>query len=118
MAIHVFTWCHVPVRIHARVSAGDRRYVGEPVFVPRPEASRKSEDDGYVVVNVHDLSHPERDTCCIEILDGLDLQSGPVCTIALQDLVPPGLHGSWSARVARVGDDESLPTSGDVRYDL
>ena len=107
--------CQSPARTHAS-RAGDRRYVGEPVFVAC--ANRKSQDDGYVIVCVHDLTDPERETNCIEILDGLALEDGPICTIALSDLTPPGLHGSWSTRVVPRQRNEMLPTSSDVRYSL
>ena len=102
--------------VNGAASAGDGRYCGEPVFVPR--ANAKSQDDGYILTCVHDLSHPDRDTNCMEVLDALDLEAGPVCRIALHDLVPPGLHGSWSSRVVPQAHGEVLPTSGDVRYNL
>ena len=62
----------------------------EPVFVPvRPDAA---EDDGWVLVYVHDQA---RDGCDVHILHAQDFAGRPVATIQLPVRVPFGFHGNW-----------------------
>ena len=100
---------------NARATAGDRRYCGEPVFVPRAGGA---EGEGYIFTVIQDLSHPEEDRSQLEILDAADLESGPLATIALPDYVPPGLHGSWTSEYVGRGEDEAVPYSNDIRVQL
>jgi carotenoid cleavage dioxygenase len=69
---------------------GPGRAAMEPVFVPRHETA--AEDDGWVMVYVHDGG---RDACDVEILAAQDLAAGPVATVHLPVRVPFGFHGSW-----------------------
>lgn len=69
---------------------GAGRAAMEPVFVPRHDAA--AEDDGWVMVYVHDAS---RGACDVEILAAQDLAAGPVATVHLPVRVPFGFHGSW-----------------------
>jgi len=55
-----------------------------------------SEDDGYVIVAVHDASTGKGD---LAILDAGRLSAGPLATIHLPHLLPAGLHGSFSREV-------------------
>jgi len=65
-------------------------YVGEPVFVPRPEG--KAEDDGYLLVMEHDAN---QGTAALAILDARDLAAGPLARARFDQMVPPGFHGAW-----------------------
>jgi carotenoid cleavage dioxygenase-like enzyme len=84
--------------------------------VPRPDAH--SVDDGYIITVVHDLSDSQKDSSCLEILDGLHLEEGPVATVLLHDLLPPGLHGSWLSRHMAPMPGEVIPSSNDVRVHM
>ena len=72
-------------------SAAPQGYVSEPIFIPRPDAT--DEDDGWVLTLVYDSSKHRSD---IVILDGRDLNKGPVARLHLKHHIPYGLHGSWT----------------------
>ncbi len=74
-------------------SAVPKGYVSEPIFVPRPDGNR--EDDGWVLTVVYDASHHRSD---VVILDGRDLNQGPVARLHLKHHIPYGLHGSWTPK--------------------
>ena len=67
-------------------------YIGEPVFVPKQAA--QGEDDGWILTVVYDAAHHRSD---LVILDGQDLNRGPVATAHLKHHIPYGLHGSWTS---------------------
>ena len=67
-------------------------FISEPVFVPKPNA--KQEDEGWILTVVYDAKHHRSD---VVILDGQDLQQGPIATIHLKHHIPYGLHGSWTS---------------------
>jgi all-trans-8'-apo-beta-carotenal 15,15'-oxygenase len=75
-------------------SAAPKGYVSEPIFVPRPDSDR--EDDGWVLTVVYDSSRHRSD---IVILDGRDLNQGPVARLHLKHHIPYGLHGNWTPNV-------------------
>jgi all-trans-8'-apo-beta-carotenal 15,15'-oxygenase len=75
-------------------SAAPKGYVSEPIFVPRPGSTQ--EDDGWVLTVVYDSSRHRSD---IVILDGRDLNRGPVARLHLTHHIPYGLHGSWTPNV-------------------
>ena len=75
-------------------SAAPQGYVSEPIFVPRPNGS--GEDDGWVLTLVYDASKHRSD---VVILDGRDLNQGPVARLHLKHHIPYGLHGSWTPNV-------------------
>lgn len=54
------------------------------------------EDDGYVLVAVHNAATGKGD---LAILDAKCLSKGPVATIHLPHFLPAGLHGSFSTEV-------------------
>src|SRR5262245_16638494 len=71
---------------------GPGRAAMEPVFVPRaPDAA---EDDGWVLVYVHDGA---RNACDVVVLDAQDFAAPPVATVHLPVRVPFGFHGNWIA---------------------
>lgn len=72
-------------------SAAPRGFVGEPVFVPKPEGD--SEDAGWLLVMVYDAGQHRSD---LVILDAGDLTRGPLARLHLKYHIPYGLHGSWS----------------------
>ncbi|HEY9880363.1 MAG TPA: carotenoid oxygenase family protein [Leptolyngbyaceae cyanobacterium] len=71
-------------------SAAPRGFIGEPVFVPRPNS--QSEDDGWVFILVYDA---ERTCSDLLILDGRNLNTEPIARLKLRHHVPYGLHGSF-----------------------
>lgn len=66
------------------------KYMGQPVFAPRPNAT--AEDDGYVIAFVHDVSGSDTE---VYIWDGARVGEGPVCRIQLPVRVPGGSHAYW-----------------------
>lgn len=75
-------------------SAAPKGYVSEPIFVPRPDSNQ--EDDGWVLTVVYDSTRHRSD---VVILDGRDLNQGPVARLHLKHHIPYGLHGSWTPNV-------------------
>ncbi|MGF1569620.1 MAG: carotenoid oxygenase family protein [Nodosilinea sp.] len=71
-------------------SAGPRGFMGEPVFVPKPQA--QGEDDGWVLILLYNA---ERRCSDIVILDGRNIASGPLARLKLPHHIPYGLHGSF-----------------------
>ncbi|MDH3753665.1 MAG: carotenoid oxygenase family protein [Acidimicrobiia bacterium] len=77
---------------------GAGRGGAEPVFVPRDGST--GEDDGWVMVLVHDAA---TDGAELHIIDAIDFASPAVAVIDLPQRVPIGFHGNW------VGDDSVPP---------
>jgi len=75
-------------------SAAPQGFISEPIFIPRPNASQ--EDDGWVLTLVYNAGYHRSD---VVILDGRDLNQGPVARLHLKHHVPYGLHGSWTPNV-------------------
>ncbi len=69
---------------------GPGRGGAEPVFVARPDAT--AEDDGWLLVAVHDAT---TDSSELVILDAADMSSPPRARIVLPQRVPDGFHGDW-----------------------
>src|SRR4028119_1913938 len=72
-------------------SAAPQGFISEPIFVPRPNSNR--EDEGWVLTLVYDANQHRSD---VVILDGRDLNQGPVARLHLKHHIPYGLHGSWT----------------------
>ena len=72
-------------------SFAPRGFAGEPIFVPRPQAT--TEDDGWVLGQFYNAA-----SRCSEltILDAQNLSQGPVATLKLHHHVPYGLHGNFT----------------------
>lgn len=68
-------------------------YVSEPIFIPKPES--KTEDDGWIITLVYDGNKHRSD---VVILDGLDLNKGPIARLHLKHHIPYGLHGNWTEK--------------------
>jgi all-trans-8'-apo-beta-carotenal 15,15'-oxygenase len=71
-------------------SAAPRGFMGEPVFVSRPQAI--NEDDGWVIVLMYD---GDRRCSDVVILDGQAIAAGPIARLKLSHHIPYGLHGSF-----------------------
>ena len=67
----------------------------EPVFTPRPGAV--DEDDGWLLSVEYQA---DRHTSRLVILDAADLARGPIATSQLDQHVPQGFHGNFTAREA------------------
>ncbi|CDN10040.1 Retinal pigment epithelial membrane protein [Richelia intracellularis] len=63
-------------------STGRRGFAGEPLFIPRPNAT--DEDDGWVLA---------------VILDAKDLSREPIARLHLKHHIPYALHGSFTDKV-------------------
>jgi carotenoid cleavage dioxygenase-like enzyme len=75
---------------------GELSYGMEAQFVPRAEAS--SEDDGWLIMYVHDETKCEKSilgTSYCVILDAKNISKGPLVKIRLPDRVPYGAHATW-----------------------
>jgi all-trans-8'-apo-beta-carotenal 15,15'-oxygenase len=101
-------------------SAGEGRYCAEPMFVPKQGAKGGYFDgnEGYILVNVTDVREPGRETTSLEILDAAKLEDGPLAVIDLKELLPPGLHGSWTETYFGQTEDEMIPWQNDIRQSL
>ena len=69
---------------------GSNRFGGEAVFAPRVNST--AEDDGYLIVFIHDEGADQSE--CL-ILDAQDIAAGPVATIVMPFRVPYGFHAGW-----------------------
>jgi carotenoid cleavage dioxygenase-like enzyme len=69
---------------------GPGRGGAEPVFVAREHAS--AEDDGWLMVLVHDATDRHSE---LVILDAQDVAGPEVARITLPQRVPDGFHGNW-----------------------
>ncbi len=75
-------------------SAAPRGFVGEPIFVPRPDSEK--EDDGWVLALVYDAAHHRSD---VIILDASDFSKGTIARLHLKHHIPYGLHGSFTSEI-------------------
>lgn len=75
-------------------SAAPKGFIGEPVFVPRPNGTQ--EDDGWVLALVYDA---ERDRSDVVIIEGTNMTQGPVARLHLTHHIPYGLHGCFAPTV-------------------
>lgn len=73
-------------------SFAPRGFVGEPIFVPHPEATE--DDHGWVLTLVYNASRHASD---LVILDGRDLKL--VACLQLKHHIPYGLHGTWTESI-------------------
>lgn len=69
---------------------GKGRSCGEAVLVPRSGA--KTEDDGWLVVFVHDAASGKGE---LVVVDARDFQRPPVARVLIPARVPFGFHGLW-----------------------
>lgn len=82
--------------------AGPRRYVNEPLFVPKPNPT--AEDDGWILAILHNA---ETDRGELVILDAQRFEDGPLATVRLPHHLAAGLHGSFSPKVLLKGWEEA-----------
>lgn len=71
-------------------SHGAGRRGGEPIFVPRQGST--AEDDGWLLVMVHDAT---TDTSDLVVLDAGDFAGDDVARVHIPRRVPHGFHGAW-----------------------
>ena len=69
---------------------GGANHLGEPVFVPRPDA--EAEDDGWILAFRHDEA---ADQSRFVILNADDFGGAPQAEIIMPRRVPYGAHGNW-----------------------
>jgi all-trans-8'-apo-beta-carotenal 15,15'-oxygenase len=76
-------------------SAAPRGFVGEPIFVPKPnQGLAEGEDRGWLLVMVYSAAQHQSE---LVILDAADLQSGTIARLRLSHHVPYGLHGCFTS---------------------
>lgn len=63
---------------------------GEAVFAPDPDGT--GEDDGWLLVHVHD---PARGASDVAVLDATAVEAGPIARVHMPRRVPFGFHGNW-----------------------
>ena len=73
---------------------GERSFMQEPIFCPKPGGEK--EDDGWVTVVVNDAG---MDKSVLHVFDAAAIEAGPVASVELEDHLPPGLHGYWSTQL-------------------
>ncbi|MEM6836100.1 MAG: carotenoid oxygenase family protein [Cyanobacteria bacterium P01_C01_bin.120] len=71
-------------------SEAPRGFMGEPVFVPYPDA--QAEDEGWLLVLTYNAARRCSD---VIILAAQDIAQGPIARLKLKHHVPYGLHGSF-----------------------
>ncbi|KAE8734326.1 9-cis-epoxycarotenoid dioxygenase NCED2 [Hibiscus syriacus] len=69
---------------------GDKKYGGEPFFLPREDGSETAECDGYILSFVHDEKTCKSELC---IVNAMNLQVE--ASIKLPSRVPYGFHGTF-----------------------
>jgi len=72
---------------------GEREYVQEPIFVPKPGGTE--EDSGWLLAMVYNAEILKTE---LIVLDAAKLSAGPVTRLRLPFCIPYGLHGSWEPR--------------------
>jgi all-trans-8'-apo-beta-carotenal 15,15'-oxygenase len=82
--------------------AGPRRYVCEPLFVPKPNSS--AEDEGWILAILHNAETNKGE---LVILDAQAIADGPLATIRLPHHLAAGLHGSFSPQLLLKGWEEA-----------
>lgn len=75
-------------------SFAPRGFIGEPVFVPRPNAI--AEDDGWVITVVFDAATARSN---VVILDAQNITAPPIAMLHLKHHIPYGLHGNFTPQV-------------------
>lgn len=75
-------------------SAAPRGFMGEPIFVQRPDSQK--EDDGWILALVYDAAHHRSD---VVVLDASNFDRGAVARLHLKHHIPYGLHGSFTPEV-------------------
>lgn len=78
--------------------AGVRRFVCEPLFVPKPQPT--AEDDGWILAVLHNAESNKGE---LVILDAQRISDGPLATIRLPHHLAAGLHGSFSPKLLLKG---------------
>jgi carotenoid cleavage dioxygenase-like enzyme len=69
---------------------GPGRAAGEPAFIAREGSA--AEDDGYLMMLVHDLANESAE---LVVIDAQDFHRGYLARVRLPQRVPFGFHGNW-----------------------
>ena len=84
-------------------TAASYEFLGEPIFIPRKEASKScAEDDGYlagVMVDTKDMKS------FFTVFDAKNVEKGPISKLLLPTYVPYGLHGYFADGLTQDFDD-------------
>lgn len=68
----------------------EAQYISEALFMPAKDAT--AEDDGFLVVDVHDGARRKNTLC---VFDAQKITSGPVLSHELPIALPIAFHGTW-----------------------
>ncbi|WP_103338495.1 carotenoid oxygenase family protein [Amycolatopsis sp. CA-126428] len=98
--------------VFQHLSDGHELRPGEPIFVPREDAT--SEDDGWILAVWYD---PVRNASELVILEARDIGGEPIARILLDHRIPPGFHGNWIPRSAngQLVSTSPSPTSASAK---
>jgi all-trans-8'-apo-beta-carotenal 15,15'-oxygenase len=87
-------------------SFAPRKFISEPIFVPRGDHGDNSnsetnlvdraEDDGWLLILVFDAEHDRSD---LVILDAANITNPAIATLHLKHHIPYGLHGNFTPEV-------------------
>ncbi|MGF1602915.1 MAG: carotenoid oxygenase family protein [Thermosynechococcaceae cyanobacterium] len=69
-------------------------YPVEPLYVPNPD----DPSQGWILTVVFDGN---QDQSTVQIFNAEHLDAGPVCILALPEVIPPGFHGTWRSQQPR-----------------
>jgi all-trans-8'-apo-beta-carotenal 15,15'-oxygenase len=72
------------------VDCGESYFPSEPIFAPNPQRP----DQGWILTVVYDSQHHASE---VWIFDGLALEKGTICRLALPSAIALGFHGTWKA---------------------
>ena len=102
---------------------GEGRYGMEQQFVPRnkrggsAEGAAVEEDDGWLVLYVHDESATGKERAaegrseCV-VLDAKNIEAGPVARLVLPSRVPYGAHSLWCPAEEEAGSSGGMSSDG------
>eukprot|EP00850_Spirogloea_muscicola_P018684 SM000174S03339 [mRNA] locus=s174:66665:69943:- [translate_table: standard] len=84
---------------------GAGRYGGEPIFVPRPQPATSTataaEDDGWLLVHIHDEAAGSHGSSEVLVLDaGAGFVGPPLARVIMPRRIPYGFHGIFAASTA------------------
>jgi carotenoid cleavage dioxygenase-like enzyme len=72
------------------VDLGSNHYPSEPIFAPHPH----NPDQGWILTVVYDAARGKSE---VWIFEHEHLSDGPICRLALPQVIPFSFHGTWAA---------------------
>nr|GMC84495.1 carotenoid 9,10(9',10')-cleavage dioxygenase 1-like [Ipomoea batatas] len=88
---------------------GPGRFGSEAIFVPREASTTYEEDDGYLILFVHDENTGKSE---VNVIDAKTMSADPVAVVELPNRVPYGFHAFFVNEVSSLLYFTSLSKSG------